>query len=168
MSLRDYVEKGIFEPAHRLLTRDGNRGDVRFSVLQTDGRDFVMARGDVLFPALGHSLEARQQFRLAIDDAFAGVAYRTATVQRSGDVAADHRFKPHPQARPERSYRSIVSVPLRAPGGAEIDGVFNVIATEPQAFSAVDRTYAALLGAVIDVARAAQVAAKRRPEHPPQ
>jgi hypothetical protein len=45
-SLRDFVETGIFEPAHILLQRDyagAPRGDVRFSILHPtdDGEDFV-------------------------------------------------------------------------------------------------------------------------------
>lgn len=156
-SVGDYIEKGIFETAHRLLTREGDRGDVRFSVLHVEGGFLVMARGRQMFPALGHSLEARQQFRLALDDAFAGIAYRTGRMQSSGDVDSDERFKRHPKARPGREYRSIVSVPLRS--GDAVDGVLNVIATKSHAFSRVDENYLRLLAAVIDVAR---VAADRR------
>jgi hypothetical protein len=46
VSTRDFIEIGIFEPAHRLLHRDHRdaaRGDVRFSILVADGDDFVMA-----------------------------------------------------------------------------------------------------------------------------
>jgi hypothetical protein len=45
-STRDFIETGIFEPAHALLQRDHRdeaRGDVRFSILRPRGDDFVMA-----------------------------------------------------------------------------------------------------------------------------
>lgn len=154
-SLADYIEKGIFEPAQRLLARGGDRGDIRFSVLHEHGGEFVMSDPSTgePFPALGHSLEGRQKFRLPVRDSFAGVAFRTGEVQRSGDVRADPRFVSHPRARPDRSYASLVSIPLHDRG--EVDGVLNVIATSPDAFGNVERTYLTLLAAVIDVARAA-------------
>src|ERR1700704_1182837 len=128
-STRDFVETGIFEPAHILLQRDHRdeaRGDVRFSILRPQGDDFVMADGDDLFPARGHHPESRQKFRLPIRGSFAGIALDHARVQWSNDLETDTRFSPHPKASPERTYRSIVSVPLWRAG--EIAGVLNVIA----------------------------------------
>jgi GAF domain-containing protein len=155
-SLRDYVEKGLFEPAQRLLMRDGTRGDVRFSVLHVDGDEFVMAEANDPYPALGHSLDARQNFRLAIAGSFSELAYRHGRVYASRNLAEDDRFRTHPRARPERRYDSIVSVPLATKD--TVDGVFNVIAARQDAFNPVDITYITMLGAVIDLARAAQYA----------
>ena len=75
-SVGDFIEKGLFEPAQRLLMRDGSRGDVRFSTLHTDGDDFVMCDDDGPFPALGHSLEARQNFRLPVAGSFSELPFR--------------------------------------------------------------------------------------------
>ena len=156
LSLRDFVEGGLFEPAQRLLTRGGNRGEVRFSVLHVDREDFVMANADGLFPALGHSPEGRQRFRLPIDESFSMHAFRQRRVFASGKLSEDERFRPHPDAR--RPYESIVSVPIWMDG--DVDGVFNVVATKAHACSAIDRTYIILLGSVLDVVRAARRSAE--------
>jgi hypothetical protein len=156
-SLRDFVETGIFEPAHLLLQGEHggvSRGDVRFSILHPseDGsEEFVMAAADDLFPAHGHRAESREKFRLAIKGSFAGVAYQSGKVQASNKLSADDRYSRHPRADANRTYESMVSVPLWRAG--EIDGVLNVIATSQDAFTAVDRTYITLLASVIDVAR---------------
>lgn len=156
-SLRDFVETGIFEPAHILLQGDHggiSRGDVRFSILHPseDGsEEFVMAEDDNLFPAHGHRAESREKFRLSIKGSFAGVAFQTGKVQASNDLSADDRYSRHPRADANRKYESMISVPLWRAG--KIDGVLNVIATCQDAFSAVDRTYITLLASVIDVAR---------------
>jgi GAF domain len=155
-SLGQFIEAGIFEPAHRFLTTDGERGEVRFSILHPDAGDenFVMASADDdPFPAFGHRMESRQRFKLAIPDSFSQFAYRRNRVCWSGDLSGDDRFEPHKLAVAERGYESIVSVPLRGVGG-NVDGVLNVVATNRDAFSAVDRTYISLLGSVVDVARA--------------
>lgn len=41
-SLRDFVEAGVFQPAHVLLTKGATRGDVRFSILHVDGDKFYV------------------------------------------------------------------------------------------------------------------------------
>jgi GAF domain-containing protein len=154
-SLRDYVENGIFQGAHRLLTTHGRaRGDVRFSILHPSKDDpdvFVMSEDGVLFPALGHSIEARQEFSIRIDDSFVGQAYRSAKTAVSNDVQHDSRWKAHPRARPGREYGSLVAVPLVSRG--RVNGVLGVIAVRPRAFRPVEQTYITLLGSVIDVAR---------------
>jgi hypothetical protein len=113
-SLRDFIETGIFEPAHVLLQRDRDgdpRGDVRFSILHPVGDDFVMSDGDDLFPAHGHRAESRERFRLPIQGSFAGVAFQTGKVQTSNHLSADDRYARHPQAESGREYESMVSVP---------------------------------------------------------
>jgi hypothetical protein len=152
-STRDFIEVGIFETAQALLQHDhhgGPRGEVRFSILRPEGDDFAMADGADLFPARGHHVESRQMFRLPIASSFAGVALTHGRVQWSNDLEEDTRFTPHPKASPERSYRSIVSVPLWRSG--KVAAVLNVIATQKNAFSSIDRTYVTLLASVIDVA----------------
>ena len=158
-SMRDFIETGIFEPAHKLLQRDhrdAERGDVRFSILYPSGDDFVMADSAGLLPALGHRMESRQRFRLPIKGSFAGVALDHGRVQWSNDLSGDQRFTRHPKAEADRQYESIVSVPLWRAG--EVDGVLNVLAVRKDAFSPVDRTYITLLASVIDVARSLDAA----------
>jgi hypothetical protein len=150
-SLRDFAENGLFQPAQRLLGRNGRRGDLRFSVLHPSGDQFVMANDRTLFPALGHSLEGRQAFQLPMAGSFSSLAYQHGRVFASNHLTADDRYEPHPQARPGRGYESIISVPLRERG--IVDGVFNVVATNREAFTLVDGTYVTLLGSVLDVAR---------------
>ena len=58
-SLRDFVEAGVFQPAHVLLTKGATRGDVRFSILHVDGDKFYMSKGGELLPALGHRPQSR-------------------------------------------------------------------------------------------------------------
>lgn len=154
MSFYDLIEKGVFEPAHRLLTRDGGRGDVRFSMLVPVDGDFVMMLEGELLPALGHSIEGRSRFRMPIDESFAGLAFRSGEAIGSGDVENDQRFKPHPRA--SRPYSSIYAVPLRS--GDEIEWVLCLVATEKDAFDAIDRTYIRLLASVIEVSRSAVAA----------
>lgn len=151
-SLRDFVENGLFEPAQRLLGRSGERGEIRFSILHPEGDDFVMSGDAGLFPALGHSLEGRQQFRMPMVDSFSLHAYQHGKIFASGNLSEDDRFTPHQKAT--RPYESIVSIPLWKWG--EVDGVLNVVATRAEAFNAADRSYLSLLGAVADVARAAE------------
>jgi hypothetical protein len=152
-SLRDFVEVGIFQPAHLLLARSGTRGELRFSVLHVDDEDFVMSSAEGTFPAFGHRPESRQKFRLRVAGSFSQLAYERNRMFFSGKLSEDDRFEAHDAAEPARAYESIVSVPLRTHSG-EVDGVMNVIATATDAFSAVDRTYISLLGSVVDVARA--------------
>lgn len=110
-----------------------------------------MAGEGGLHPALGHSLEGRQQFRIPVVESFSLHAYQYGKIFASGKLSEDDRFAPHQQAT--RPYESIVSMPLWK--WAEVDGVLNVVATKPDAFNPVDRSYLALLGPIIDVARAA-------------
>jgi GAF domain-containing protein len=154
--IRDYVESGLFQPAHRLLTTRGrDRGDVRFSILHPDENDGSTLRmcGDKEgpYPALGHSMEGRQEFSIGIDGSFSGLTYRTGKPQYSNKLSEDDRWEPHPMAKKGREYESIISVPLIWAG--KTDGVLNVIGVNEGAFDASDQTYVALLGAVIDVAR---------------
>ena len=149
-SLRDFIEGGLFVPAQRFLDRARPRGEIRLSILHPDGDDFVMTGPGGLHPAFGHSLEGRQRFRMPIDESFSMHAFHRGKVFASGKLSDDERFTPHHRA--QRPYESIVSIPLWKQG--RVDGVFNVVATEPDAFNAVDRSYLTLIGSVIDVARA--------------
>jgi GAF domain-containing protein len=136
------IDQGILQPARDFLMQRPNE-DVRLSILVTDGQDFVMP-----FSA-GHSLESAQRFRLPIAASFSRSAYETGRIQWSGDLENDDRFTPHPRARPERAYHSIISVPVRS--GDHTVGVFNVLSTLKDAFAPADFLYVWVLGAIIDV-----------------
>lgn len=113
-SLRDFIEIGIFEPAHQMLQHDRGalRGDVRFSIIHpgVDETHFVMANDGGLFPARGHRLESRQRFRLRID----------------GWIARRHRvpFRERPSVQPPECGRTVFSPSGRARGPLlRVDGV---------------------------------------------
>ena len=151
VSIRDFVQEGLFEPAHAILAND-IRGDVRFSVLVPDGEEFVMRH------ALGHDVESRREFRLQIHKSFAGLAFNEREIKWSDDTKSDSRFTPHPKARPGREYESIVAAPLWE--GNDVFGVLVVVAEKGSAFTRADRIYIQELAAIMDVARA--VGAMRR------
>jgi GAF domain len=143
VSYQDFIERGILEPARHWL-RQAPHEDVRLSVLVPDDadRDFSM-----LFAA-GHTIEARQKFRLEIAGSFAGLAYKRGATQRTGDVDSDDRWHQHPHAH--RPYGSLISVPIKV--NDEVVGVFNVLSTIKHAFSPGDLSYIELLGGVVNLA----------------
>jgi hypothetical protein len=110
-----------------------------------------MATEEGFYPALGHSLESRKNYRLAIAGSFAELAYTSGRMEWSNCLSEDDRFHPHPLARAGREYESMVSMPIWSRD--VVEGVFNVLATESNAFTRVDRVYLGLLGRIIDVAR---------------
>jgi GAF domain-containing protein len=145
VSFSEFVERGMLEPARQYLTQ-GPGEDIRLSVLVPDERhqDFVMEF------AAGHRLESRGSFRLPIAGSFAGHAYSSGEIQWTNDVDTDQRWSKHPEARPDRAYGSLVSVPIRVRD--QVVGVLNVISTYKSAFSPADRTYIELLGSILNVA----------------
>jgi len=145
IEVREFVQEGIFEPAHTILSQRG-RGDVRFSVLVPVDDIFEMAL------ALGHSVESRRAFKLKINGSFAGMTYADGAARYSNDTNNDDRFTPHPEARPGREYASIVAVPIRK--GHDVVNVLVVVAQNPKAFTEADIAYIGQLGALIGLARA--------------
>jgi putative methionine-R-sulfoxide reductase with GAF domain len=117
----------------------------RFSFPEARSRqDFVMKF------AAGHRLESRKRFRLQIAGSFAGHAYSSGEIQWTNDVEMDPRWRKHPQAREDRTYGSLVPVPINV--GQRVVGVLSVISTYKYGFSPADRTYIELLGSIISVA----------------
>lgn len=139
-----FIQEGIFEPAHTILSQ-GDRGDVRFSILDPDGDEFTMPL------ALGHSVDSRRRFRLKIAGSFGGMTYADGKPRVSNDTRHDDRFSPHPKARPGREYRSIVAAPIRH--GHEVQAVFVVVAEHPDAFSEAEVAYVRELAAIAGLAR---------------
>jgi GAF domain-containing protein len=146
IAVREFIQEGIFEPAHAILTQR-DRGDVRFSILHPNdaGTEFSMAL------ALGHSIESRRVFQMQIAGSFAGMTYSDGEPRVCNDTREDDRFTPHPHARPGREYRSIVAAPIRY--GRDIDGVFVVLAEHPNAFGDGEVAYVRELAAIVGLAR---------------
>lgn len=144
----DFVREGLMEPAATILSQR-DRGDVRLSVLAPVPDDAAVFE---MHEALGHGPESRRKFRLKISESFAGLAFNTGRVHFSNDTEHDDRFRPHPKSRRGREYRSIVAAPI--PRGHEALAVFVVVATESDAFSDVDVSYIAQMGALIGVVNA--------------
>jgi GAF domain-containing protein len=140
----DFIEHGVLEPARDLLRQTPGE-DVRLSILvpNSTGQEWEMRY------AAGHSLESRQAFRLPIQTSFSRYAYETGELVWSNELSQDSRFMRHPQARPGRDYESMISVPIRR--GDQTIGVLNVISSEAEAFEDADRTYAKLIGAVVEI-----------------
>lgn len=142
VTVKDWIEDGILEPARDII-RSRQTGDVRLSILEPDGTDFVMAFG------AGHTLESKRNFRLAIEDSYSRWAFRNNRIMWSGDLSSDPEYTRHPKATPERDYNSIICVPIRR--GGVVVGVFNTIFTPTEAFDEADLLYVRLIGAVIEL-----------------
>ena len=99
----------------------------------------------------GHSLDARQNFSLPVAGSFAGHALQSGVTQWTNDVDKDPRWTRHPHARENRSYGSLVSVPINRADGQPV-GVFNVISSGKGAFSPVELGYIELLGSLVNFA----------------
>lgn len=145
VTFRGWIERGVLHPArHWLAQRPGE--DVRLMIIEPDDAEKEFR----LEHEAGHSVEAREKFRLEIAGSFAGFAYASGNTQWSNDVSSDSRWSPHPHARPGREYGSLVSVPIRV--GERTVGVLNVLSTYTGAFGPGERAYIELLGSLVNVA----------------
>ncbi|MBI2691278.1 MAG: GAF domain-containing protein [Solirubrobacterales bacterium] len=146
VTLDDFISKGILDPARDVLTQ-GEGEEIRLSVLMPADDDQLKW---MMVATSGHSLDGQKKFRLDISTSFAGRAYASKETKISQNVQDDDRFKTHSHARPGREYGSLIAVPLL--DGDESVGVFCVISTFVEAFTAVDKTYVEILGAILGVA----------------
>jgi GAF domain-containing protein len=142
ITVREWIEDGILEPARDLL-KTRQTEDVRLSILMPDGDELVM-----LFAA-GHTLESKKNFRLKLDESYSYWAFKKDTIYWSGDLATDQNFTRHPKATPEREYNSIISIPIHR--GDHVVAIFNTIFTPKNAFDDADLIYVRLVGAIIDL-----------------
>jgi GAF domain-containing protein len=140
VTIDQFMEQGVLGPAREFLQQAPGE-DIRLSVLVPEGEDFRMEW------AAGHRLASKAAFRLPIAHSFSKIALESGETAGSHDVAQDPRFAPHPRA--ERPYSSIISIPIRS--GEDVVAVFNVISTQPYAFTLPDLVFVSLLGAFIDV-----------------
>lgn len=158
-----FIERGILAPASYWLTESSGDArfvtrarrwarrvpaeEVRLSIITPDAQGHSFDR---MACAVGHSVEARQNFYLDIQGTMAGKAYTAGEIQWSNDVANDDRWTEHTKARANRRYSSLVCVPIKV--GDHVAAVFNVLSTYEAAFSSTDLSYIELLGAMLNVA----------------
>jgi GAF domain-containing protein len=162
VTVQDFVERGILAPACGWLQRDTVE-EIRMTViapLEGDSSSFG------LIWEHGHSLEARERFRLPVPGSFAGYAFSTGETQYSNKVHGDQRWSEHPKARPSRAYGSLISVPIKV--GDHVVGVFNVISTYEDAFTRGDITHVEILGSMINVVWGLRAGSRQGPPGPPQ
>ncbi|MGH2797294.1 MAG: GAF domain-containing protein [Thermoleophilaceae bacterium] len=144
VDLREYIERGILEPARDLLTQAPDES-VRLSVLvpEAPGAD----RWRMVWSA-GHSLAGREGYNEPIARTLSRYAYETGRPQKWDDVLEERGFEQHPAA--SAPTRSMLSLPVHV--GDDIVGVFNVIAAQPYAFDPAEERYIASLGGAINIA----------------
>jgi GAF domain-containing protein len=144
VDLREYIERGILEPARDLLTQAPGES-IRLSVLvpETPARE----RWRMIWSA-GHSLAGREGYNQPIARTLSRYAFETGQPQRYDDVLEERDFEQHPAA--SAPTRSMLSLPVRV--GDEVVGVFNVISDRPYAFDPAEERYVASLGGAINVA----------------
>jgi hypothetical protein len=143
VAIPEYIVRGILEPARDVIIEDPGE-DVRLSVLLPDTDDdcFVMPW------AAGHNLNSQSKYRVPIHKTLARLAFEDGKAYSWADVTEDDRFEANPEA--SRPLRSMVSIPLRR--GDAVIGVFNCVASLPNAFDTAERSYLTSLGSVLSVA----------------
>lgn len=144
INVDEVIEKGLLQPFRDLLL-DAVRGkDVRLSILVLSG-----GRWRMLLQA-GHRLESQRAFDLAYEQSFSRFAWESGEIEWSNNLEDDHRFREHPEARPERAYRSIVSIPLLV--AERPSAIFNIIGSARDAFDEADIFYIQLAGSIVNIA----------------
>lgn len=141
VDLREYIERGILEPARDLLTQSQDDA-VRLSVLVPEDDHWRM-----LWSA-GHSLAGREGYRQPLSRTLSRYAYESGEPQKWDDVLEERAFEQHPAA--SAPTRSMFSLPVLV--GDQVVGVFNVIAARPHAFDPADERYIASIGGAINIA----------------
>lgn len=139
-----YLDQAVLAPAQRLLTERPAEA-VRLSVLIPSPED--PERWSMAWAA-GHSMQGRLKFDEKIDETLSRHAYRTGKPQYWRDAAEQTEFVQNPLA--SANTRSLMSIPLSYEGA--VQGVFNAVAAEPDAFDEAERTFLASLGAIIGLA----------------
>lgn len=144
MSMDAFIEQGILIPGRDVMQANGRPSDLRMSVLiPIDGQKFQMVW------ASGHSVEAKQKYRVPIADTISQVAYERQAIQVWKNAPEEERgFKKNPMAR--RDFKTMVSIPILL--GGDTAGVFNVVTDEQAAFDPADVNYLTSLGSIIQLA----------------
>jgi GAF domain-containing protein len=144
VDLREYIERGVLEPARDLLTQIPGES-VRLSVLVPEPPNDERWR---MIWSAGHSLTGREGYNQPIGRTLSHYAFQTGQPQKYDDVLQERGFEQNPVA--SAPTRSMLSLPVRV--GDEVVGVFNVISDEPDAFDPAEERYVASLGGAINIA----------------
>jgi len=165
MSMSDFIEQGILLPGRDVMQENGCSSDLRMSILIPSDDHFLMVW------ASGHSVEAKQKYRVSIDQTIAKVAYEKKAIQVWDNAPNEERgFVKNPKAT--RGFKSMVSIPILL--GDATAGVFNVVTDKEAAFDPADVNYLTSLGSIIQLAfgmaikewRAAKVATDKTRAQP--
>ena len=125
------------------MQENGRPADLRMSVLIPVDGHFRMVW------ASGYSVEAKQKYKVPINQTIARVAYEKQAIQVWRNAPEEERgFVKNPKAT--RSFRSMVSVPILR--GGTTTGVFNVLTAEESAFDPADINYLTSLSSIIQLA----------------
>lgn len=143
MSMAAFIEQGILIPGRDVMQENGRPSDLRMSVLIPTDDHFQMVW------ASGHSVEAKQKYKVPIDQTIARVAYDKQAIQVWKNAPEEERgFVRNPKAT--RSFKSMVSIPILR--GGRTTGVFNVVTDQGAAFDPADINYLTSLGSIIQLA----------------
>ncbi len=143
MSMSVFIEQGILIPGRDVMHENGRPSDLRMSVLIPTKGHFVMAW------ASGHSVEAKQKYKVPVDQTISKVAYEKKTPEVWKNAPEEERaFMKNPKAT--RGFKSMVSIPILR--GGDTAGVFNVLTDEEAAFDPADVNYLTSLGSIIQLA----------------
>lgn len=143
MSMAAFIEQGILIPGRDVMQENGRPSDLRMSVLIPIDDHFQMVW------ASGHSVEAKQKYKVPIDQTIARVAYEKQAIQVWKNAPDEERgFVRNPKAT--RGFKSMVSIPVLR--GGSTTGVFNVVTEQEAAFDPADINYLTSLGSIIQLA----------------
>ncbi len=143
MTMGGFIEQGLLIPARDIMQANSHPSDLRMSVLLVVEGHFSMVW------ASGHSVEAKQKYRVPIEKTISRVAFQKKVPQVWKDAPAEERgFVRNPKAT--RGFKSMVSIPILL--GGKTAGVFNVLTDKEDAFDPADINYLTSLGSIIQLA----------------
>ncbi len=143
MSTAAFIELGILNPGRDVMQENGCPSDLRMSILIPSDDNFQMIW------ASGHSVEAKQKYKVPIDQTISKVAYEKQAIQVWKNAPEEERgFVKNPKAT--RGFQSMVSIPILR--GGQTAGVFNTVTDQRSAFDPADVNYLTSLGSIIQLA----------------
>ncbi len=153
VSIGDYIERGMIQPARDVLQRHNPEERVRLSVLLPDeeGERWRMAW------SAGHSLDGQRAYNERIVDTLSRGPWESGQPEYWSDATQDERFRANPHA--SHPLRSMLCEPVKS--GDTVLGVLNVISSEEGSFDPAEQRYVAALSSVIGVAVAAYLSQDR-------
>ena len=159
MTMSSFIEQGLLIPARDVMQANGHPSDLRMSVLLAVEGHFSMVW------ASGHGVEAKQKYRVPIEQTISTVAFQKKVPQVWEDAPAEERgFVRNPKAT--RGFKSMVSIPILL--GGKTAGVFNVLTDKKDAFDPADINYLTSLGSIIQLAFGLALKEIEKPKPQPQ